>query len=965
MSLRFEDFELLGKLDDDGLWETWLARGLSREQGAPPLALMKRIPAGRASIRGLISLHRQVGRAAAVRSKNLIPILSHGKTGDDYTVLRASFPGHAVGAVFHRHVAETNETFAVEMAVEILARVADVLAAAHSSMDESGISPVVHGALGANTILMDHRGGVRVFDAGLALLNRQEQAELLRENEWRYMSPEAFRGARDARSDVYGWGAIAWELLAGQPLYGRVNPADRMRTIATVEPQRAGLYNPNVTRELEQIVARSLAKDPAQRFTDGTQLSGMLNHHVRPQFASVDDRTLATLVGQLFADQKSMWSEALRAVVEADGERAVALFRELGRGDAYANLAFGSVGGRQADYTEPLSGGGYTVDETIPDQNSASKPAVQLNAEELFGDLDLEVDLGLEDSEDLRATNQTGGMAVQSPMDETAPTQDLAPRHLGEVGAFDDRYDPRDEASVDIDYSLEEIEPAPWQQPEPASAAPAVQEQQPARVEEPPEAEFRAYEGNRPKRSSDRQDFKIKTHAGYAIDVDDDDDDEGEFIEPFPIEQVVTHPSAPDAGGKRRVVEVIKVVGGVVTDNGLLQGLNRTYRDRDLRVAMSWEKSTVTYESDATGTIRLIDGAVEAIPNPPGRFRLQFGEQATIYKDGATYLIRSFRPPDTPAKVRRRDPKEVIRPFIGALGISIVAHIVGFVFVMLTEQLGVTMTIQKSETVEVFAEGRLEKPKPKPKTEKPKPPPKPKPKKISRPTEKKADPTEQKPMVPKSVRKKLNKRLQEKPENAEKTAADNLVAALTTPVQGDGETVADTVTNIDAVKTTGQPSALQVAGTIAAIEGSDVNIGRGGGGKLGDLTKGVKGGTGKLEARKKDEKVRGKVNASKALSKVQGSLSKAEVYKVISKHQQAILRCYEKRLARKPGLSGKVSFEWTVKTNGSVSTVREKSSTLNDATVSKCVMGVIRKMKFPKPKGGEVIIVYPFFFQTK
>ena len=79
MSLRFEDFELLGKLDDDGLWETWLARGLSREQGAPPLAFIKRIPQGRATIRELISLHRQVGRAAAIRHRNLIPILSHGK----------------------------------------------------------------------------------------------------------------------------------------------------------------------------------------------------------------------------------------------------------------------------------------------------------------------------------------------------------------------------------------------------------------------------------------------------------------------------------------------------------------------------------------------------------------------------------------------------------------------------------------------------------------------------------------------------------------------------------------------------------------------------------------------------------------------------------------------------------------------------------------------------------------------
>jgi hypothetical protein len=560
------------------------------------------------------------------------------------------------------------------------------------------------------------------------------------------------------------------------------------------------------------------------------------------------------------------------------------------------------------------------------------------------------MNIQVDESDDLRATNQTGGMPIQPP-DGTAPTQDMMPAHLGSEGAFRDRYSAEDEAAMEADYSLEEIDAA-----EPAPQDP---------IYEPPKpVEYPAYERADQAPPRDPQDFKIKTHAGYV--VDDDDDDEGEFIAPFPIEQVVTHPSAPDAGGKRRVVEVIKVTNSVVTDNGLLQGLSRTYKDGDLHVAMSWEKTTVTYQREAQGTIRLINGDTEGIPTAPGRFRLQFGEQATIYKDGATYMVRSFRPPDTPAAVRRRDPKEVLRPFIGALAFSIVWHLVGFGFVMLTESLGVTLTIEKSETVEIFAEGRLEKPKPKPpKKEKPKPPPKPKPKKVSRPTERKADPTEQKPIVPKSVRKRLDKRMKTRPQKAEETKADALVAALTTPVQGDGETVADTVTNIDAVKTPGQPSALRVAGTIAAIEGDEVNIGRGGGGKLGDLTKGVKGGTGKLEKRKTDAKVRGKVNASKALGKVQGSLSKAEVYKVISKHQQAILRCYEKQLAKKPGLAGKITYEWTVKTNGGVTKAREKSSTLNDATVSKCVLGVIKKMKFPKPKGGEVIIAYPFFFQTK
>ena len=992
MSLRFDDFELLGKLDDDGLWETWLARAVTRERGAPPLAYMRRIPSGRASMKELLLLHRQVARAAALRSRDLIPILSHGKSGDDYMVLIAAFPGQTVGATHHRHLKQTGDLLPIEFSVEILARVADALASAHTALGEDGgVSPVVHGTLSSGTTLIDHRGGVRVTDVGLALCARAPQAESLRENEWRYVSPEAFRGARDARSDVFSWGVIAWELITGEPLYGPDVPASaRMRTIAGASQRSLARSNNQVSRALDQIVGRALQGDPGNRFADGAQLASVVDQHVKPDYGEVTAAHMTGLMDRLFADVNPLWPEALRATVEADAERAVELFRELAYPDIGPQTAYG-VGARlHVPYSEPISGASVTVDETIPD--NVAHPSVQLDAQGLFDDIDLDLDFDLgsepvvDGTEDIRATTRKG---------------------LGSVNAFDDDFQlppPAPSAPVDIpsdlqNYSLEEIDQSwdavqHYSQPRASEAATFEQhaqpQYQPAHEQQPQPQQQQQYQQPEPapqptpaaapaeeprtaptparREPVDRQSFKIKTHAGYQID-DDDDDDEGPFVEPFPIEQVVTHPSSPDAGGKRRVVEVIKIVGAVAADNALLQGFNRTYRDRDLTVAMSLEKSTVTYEKVASGTIRLIDGSVEAIPPPPGRFRLQFGEQATIHKGGATYLIRSFRPPDTPAAVRRRDPKEVIRPFIGASVISLVAHVLGFALVMFTESLGVTLTIERSETVEVFAEGRLEKPKekPKPPKKKPKPPPKPKPKKPTRPTEKKADPTEQKPQVPKSVRKKLDRRLKQRParETNEEARADQLVAALTTKVAGDGETVADTVTNIDAVKTPGQPSALRVAGTIAALEGNEVNVGRGGGGKLGDLTKGVKDGAGKLEKRKGDKKVRGKVNASKALSKVQGSLSKAEVYAVISKHQQQILRCYEKRLAQKPGLAGKVSFEWTVKTNGSVRNVREQSSTLNDATVSKCVIGVIKTMKFPRPKGGEVIIVYPFFFQTK
>ena len=931
MSLRFEDFELLGKLSDDGLWETWLARAARREAGIPPLAFVKRIPSGRANMRELVILHRQVGRAAKVKHNNLLPVLSHGKQGDDYLVLRAASPAEALASVHQRHINRVGLVLAPEYTISILRRVISVFATLHHAEGDDGLpAAIVHGAMTPGAVLLDYRGGVQVVDPGLQLLSRAVDIEALPERLWRYYPPESFDGTRDARSDVYSIGAMAWELLTGQPLFGPCAPYERPRRVASMEPPRLSAVNPDIPYELDEIVARSLAKNPDRRYADAAQVLSLFDHAVVPLLRLAEPSDLADLVNELFADQRSMWSEALRAVVEQDADRAVELFRELLRGEAHLDEHLGAPPGvpmlgddtqpQQQAYRDELSvdetaprtpladqapppppapsKGEGSLDETLPDRK---EPSIQIS-ESLY-----EYAIDVDSSDDLRLTNKVGEPFHEY---EEAPP----------------RYDGGDDL-------VSELEP---EAPVPAAAA--------------------AYQ---PQAAPEM--FAPSPGGG-------DEDEDEEFFEPFPIERVITHPSEADSGGKRRVVEVIKLVDHVVTASAVLSGIQRTFEDQGLVVKTSSRKTTVSYKGETAGTIRMLSGELELIPSSPGKFRLTFGEQASIEKNGAVYLIRYFRPPDTPARVRRQDPREVARPFAAAFGISLIAHLIGLGAVLLTAKMGVSLTIERAPQVEVFAEGRLEKPKTEPK-DKPKPKPKPKPpkpKKVSKPAPVKADPTEQKPMVPKSVRKKLDRRLRNKPQRSnDESKADSLVAALTTPVAGEGETVSDTVTNIDAVKTPGQPSALRVAGTIAAIEGSEVNIGREGGGKLGDLTQGVKEGTGKLQKRPDDGKVRGKVSATKALARVQGSLSKAEVYAVISKHQQQILRCYEKRLAQKPGLTGKIAFEWTVKTNGSVTSAREVSSSLNDPPTSKCVLGVIKTMKFPKPKGGEVIIKYPFFFQTR
>lgn len=146
--------------------------------------------------------------------------------------------------------------------------------------------------------------------------------------------------------------------------------------------------------------------------------------------------------------------------------------------------------------------------------------------------------------------------------------------------------------------------------------------------------------------------------------------------------------------------------------------------------------------------------------------------------------------------------------------------------------------------------------------------------------------------------------------------------------------------------------------------GGSLNLGGGGGGL--NTSGGLAGSrrAGKLKAKKVKRRVRGRVKVLRSRARVSGgSLSKAEVLKVIQKNQARISACYERQLMKSPNLSGKLTIAWVIKPNGRVASVKQVLSSIKDAKLKSCVFGVVKKMRFPKPKGGSVKVKYPFVFQ--
>ena len=97
---------------------------------------------------------------------------------------------------------------------------------------------------------------------------------------------------------------------------------------------------------------------------------------------------------------------------------------------------------------------------------------------------------------------------------------------------------------------------------------------------------------------------------------------------------------------------------------------------------------------------------------------------------------------------------------------------------------------------------------------------------------------------------------------------------------------------------------------------------------------------------------------------VPAALGRDAIKRTIHGKIGSIKRCYERALAQKPDLTGRVAVRFVVDASGNVtSAVSAPQSTMPDPDVVSCVLGIFRGLSFPPHDGGPTAILYPFDFQ--
>lgn len=94
-----------------------------------------------------------------------------------------------------------------------------------------------------------------------------------------------------------------------------------------------------------------------------------------------------------------------------------------------------------------------------------------------------------------------------------------------------------------------------------------------------------------------------------------------------------------------------------------------------------------------------------------------------------------------------------------------------------------------------------------------------------------------------------------------------------------------------------------------------------------------------------------------------GGLDPALIDQVVKRQLETFRFCYQRELSRSPELAGKVTVQFVIAPDGSVSRSSVKSSSLGSAAVESCLADRMRRLSFPAPRGGGIVMVsYPFIF---
>lgn len=320
---RLGRYELLGEIGCGGMATVWLGR-VSGPRGFERLVAIKQIhPHLLTDPKFVEMFHDEARIAACIRHPNVCSVFDFGDDDGTFYLAMDYLEGASLAVVQSALEARADELPASErhaFVVRIAIDAAEGLHGAHEARDRDGTPlEIVHRDVAPGNIFVRWDGVAQVLDFGCARARRRIFCSSFgaARGHVAYVAPEVLRGETpDRRADVWSLGVVLWETLTGQRLFKRGSIQETLYAVATDSVLPPSCVDVTIPRELDTIVLRALARDPAERWPNAHELGCALRRFLAQWRVGMDTPDVAAFMQRLFPDSRERAAHALATARE-------------------------------------------------------------------------------------------------------------------------------------------------------------------------------------------------------------------------------------------------------------------------------------------------------------------------------------------------------------------------------------------------------------------------------------------------------------------------------------------------------------------------------------------------------------------------------------------------------------------------------------------------------------------------
>ena len=273
----FGRYLLVGLIARGGMAEVY--RAIPRATG-DRLVAIKVMRSSLAKEPKFVEMFVREGRLAVMLDHpNIVRTLEVGSHEGQYFIAMEYISGKDLTQVLRRCQQE-GRRIPVPHAVFIAKKVCEGLHHAHTLTDPTGRPlNIVNRDVSPSNIRLSYDGEVKLLDFGIAQAMLKFTSEIgVLKGKFSYMSPEQIRGMPlDCRTDIFSTGIVLHEMLTTEKLFRGESEFDLMEKVRKAEVTPPSKFNRRVPPELDRIVLKALAREPADRYQTAAELAEALD----------------------------------------------------------------------------------------------------------------------------------------------------------------------------------------------------------------------------------------------------------------------------------------------------------------------------------------------------------------------------------------------------------------------------------------------------------------------------------------------------------------------------------------------------------------------------------------------------------------------------------------------------------------------------------------------------------------